>query len=836
MRSRTLGWTRAALHVGLALFFLSMFTFDFWGWGRLFDWIQLRIAADVAAAVLVGSVLLGGALRARTLGVGPVDLPLAAFIAAAAISAVFAGDKAGVLEPVIIVVLVTVWFKLLSHSRAGWALAERPLLFLLVASAGFALRVLYEFIDWYAGTPTSGQGHVTWLSAGAGVLPQGMPYFGLASGATAVGGYLAMLAPPALAWLLLTEHRKTRVLLFGWVALAGTAIWLAQSRSGWLAAAAGCLVLFALAGSRRPTGFGARVAPFLAPAGAALVAVTLLVTITVRGPSTLTRVFIWGDALRHWLDNPLLGAGPGNFVYTQLVHRPDIPLGSLFWQAHSLPLHLLSVLGITGVAAAAWLLVVAIRALHRVWREATGPRRTLVAGYSAGLGAFLIWNAADVRADSFLLWGAAAALLALAIRSPEPVREAIETNGGRASPAYRTLLVVLAASFGAVLLLLERDHLPMNQAARMADDERWEEAAALLHAAAPTSTVGEFYRWQEAYLEARGGDWQRADRDFRALEGHRGWAEQLANAAYAASEAGDSQRAFALAQRALALSPLEARYPLLLARLHQAQAHEPEAAYFYGIALGLEPRWLLSTYWTSGPGASIRERAVDEAVQWLASTGDLVPAARSANLAEIYLTLERVTEAEEVSKKALASLKGGEGVALAAEVGTLLEGSVRDVVARERALFSHAQGPALFYNLLGTAALKRDDVNAAEEAFGRAAKEAFSYSATRVGLSTVALRRGDVPAALREARLAVIYRGEREAQAALGRALVASGQVAEARVHLQLGAQATRAYTTWYGLLAYKRREILPNLLPEVQDLAPDADIETVQRELALLP
>ena len=206
------------------------------------------------------------------------------------------------------------------------------------------------------------------------------------------GGYIAMSLPLAVAWYFAGGKRARWALLALVILLA--AVLVSGSRSAWLAAAIGTLVVMPL---RRIT---PRRGLLLCGVTMATVAVVVMAApdATVRritvsfSTSDLgykARFWFWGAASGMFWDAPLAGVGPGNFQYWSPSYQGDILQSEHGHEsyrneihtlhAHSDPLEVASETGLIGIALMLWML----------WRlrKGRGAERGGLAAYLA-FGAF----------------------------------------------------------------------------------------------------------------------------------------------------------------------------------------------------------------------------------------------------------------------------------------------------------------------------------------------------------------------------------------------------------------------------------------------------------------
>jgi len=333
---------------------------------------------------------------------------------------------------------------LAAAAAAGRARGGRRLLgaALLAAAAG---QLLYGLPRWLGGLET-----VWGVAVGAGDRLQGTfvnpnhlaLYLEMALAVTFAWGWwalgragrvgtppelrVALVAPPALAWLT----------LFAALAFTG-------SRAGLLAALAGVLaqglLLAFRRGPRRRTLAWALVGALAAAAGLGVVAFAgyeeglgRLAATSLHGVAWNERIDVYRATLDLWRLFPWLGTGLGTFLHAfPLVQRPAPD--ELFWRhAHSDPLELLAVAGGVGGALLLVALAAVVVRLVRVLRR--GQRREDRAAALAALGAL-----AAVGLHELADFGLTMPANALALAALVGAASAVPYGGGRrAGAAART--------------------------------------------------------------------------------------------------------------------------------------------------------------------------------------------------------------------------------------------------------------------------------------------------------------------------------------------------------------------------------------------------------------
>jgi len=348
-----------------------------------------------------------------------------------------------------------------------------------------------------------------------------------------VGASLAMLLPIPFALLLFGRDRRLRTLSTLALALGGGTLLLCQSLQA-LMGLGMALLLIAVWRSRwfllaLPLGL-------LGLAGAVLTygpsraALALLSLENPFGIAVVLRLDIWSRALAMVRDMPFTGAGLNTFPLIQTHFYPGLLLGPEP-HAHSLFLGTAVDLGLPGLVALLWLLVVFYVTLVAGYRLSTNRDvQVLLVGLAAGVLAYVghglvdsVTLGAKPVAALFIMLGLAPAVWATSRQRAEEqpaqrgfVRWALRPGGGAtglrlALPAALSLALLLAiALLAPATLSLNLGAIPAHKALVEARTEGWvraQELAAGLSrlqqaaARAPDNVylhdlLGSLYAWQ----------------------------------------------------------------------------------------------------------------------------------------------------------------------------------------------------------------------------------------------------------------------------------------------------------------------------------------------------
>jgi O-antigen ligase len=333
-----------------------------------------RVLVLVLLGIEVARWALSGRIRVRR---SALDLPLLAFVGSAALSSLVAVNRSvaifgtytryeGFLTIATYALLFWLARQAITNRREARALARS-----LIAS-GCVVAVL-AILQSVIATATAG-GHLgeTALSFAGLIRPTST-----LGNANELGILLAMLLPLSLYEILAARSWFGRLMGINATVVLGLALVLTFSRSAWIAAVAGILVVLASRVGRRPrvlatVGIAGLVAVVVIAAGIAgtpilhAVVARLASLISPGTGSAGTRLDIWGDTLRLVAARPIAGWGPDSFGlvfprYASGNWTPGIPID----EAHAQALQVAATQGILGVAAYLWLLVALFVAFWR---------------------------------------------------------------------------------------------------------------------------------------------------------------------------------------------------------------------------------------------------------------------------------------------------------------------------------------------------------------------------------------------------------------------------------------------------------------------------------------
>lgn len=347
----------------------------------------INIAAAVLTALVLQDALFSRRLRWEALSQPAMNALL--LYCAAGLFASLAGKDPSRSLSFFAKDLHKVW--ILGLLLAALSLAPTPQAYKPLA-AGFALVILAGL--WQVATQTTGGD--AWVRAHAFVHPV---TFGEQMVLALLGGLCFWNLPEP------GTSRWARSLPASFLAAAGLALILNQTRSALLGLAAGFLALAAV---------DKRLRRYAAWAAAVGLAVVLLWELMPTGGRSLREMFgqgtlwlpdgklnphlarlgLWKVAIEAFLDNPWTGVGPGNYRSVFMLYFHGGIDGENVWSsAHNLYLHQLAERGLLGLGALAWALF-ALAA--QAWRRARANPNPWTLWAWASMAAFLVMNLTEV--------------------------------------------------------------------------------------------------------------------------------------------------------------------------------------------------------------------------------------------------------------------------------------------------------------------------------------------------------------------------------------------------------------------------------------------------------
>jgi O-antigen ligase/Tfp pilus assembly protein PilF len=365
-------------------------------WRAYADYTLIR--NGVVMLLLASAVWLFLRLRRQWVTAAPLTVALPLFIAVYFFTALVSIQPSRSMDEVWVFGLYAFGLALVAQLAAnGW---PRELFIKTLLLAGSLLMGISLVLVW--------RWYASWLAAAPGQWIPDIAYrLPLANGQAT---YLYLMTFAVLTRLRVTRARLPRMLLAGWLAPAAVLLFLTASRGGWLATAAGLIVL-ALVAIRDAGGFDyvrrlwdrARthktftlllvLIAVLALAGLARLA-AFQIQNPQKGPALLARVEFWVPAWQAFLARPIFGQGPLTFGSAYLRINSVPPYG-FFAHAHSIFFNLLAETGIVGTATFGFLALATFLALWRQVNHVTGEDRAVVVAALAGAVAWAVHSLVD---------------------------------------------------------------------------------------------------------------------------------------------------------------------------------------------------------------------------------------------------------------------------------------------------------------------------------------------------------------------------------------------------------------------------------------------------------
>ena len=581
-----------------------------------------RIRLQGAAATLVAGWLIWKWRRGREAAHTPIDLPIAALLAAALLSTLTSTDGRLSMETVVGAAAGAIAFYFLLDVVRSPTLRSAlvdAVLFVAILACGVGLHRLAR---WYVDLPPALQ-TAAWRSLGREVPP---PRLSLLGNPNTLAAYLVLVLP-------LGVHRWTRIRarlgrLLGAVALlAGLLVLLlTQSRGGVVGLLGAALT--GLWSVRKQIGRRQRAVLIglllLAVVGGGLV--LLQRGFDPSAGSDEVRLECWRVAFVVMRKHPLLGSGPGTFGQQLIRYRDPLRLREEFAHAHSMYFTVAAEMGWLGLLAAGWLAEAFIAALRR--GASPGAGFTLDRASIAGLAGWGVHGLVDSFLDKPAISLLAFLLAALVLSIRGRVSHRPSTR--------RTLALTLTCvALAAATLWINWGFAAFSHARAAAYREDWGTAREWMETAVARDPANWYYRRDLAlaygHLACKEAAW--LEPAIAAYEDHLrrfdAWAPDHANLAALLAEAGEYDRAITAIETARRLDPEEPAYTCLLGRYFEADGRLDEAMDAFSTCLAHAPRLTSASFWQeTSRRAAAMSQILQQAIRQAEKEGDLLGQAR----------------------------------------------------------------------------------------------------------------------------------------------------------------------------------------------------------------
>ncbi|MBI2775664.1 MAG: O-antigen ligase family protein [Chloroflexi bacterium] len=592
---------------------------------------RVRIAGTV---VTLGMLLLWGAVmilrptyRPRTVLAGPIVAATLAFGAA-----VLASQRPRLsLEPALIGVAAALTLLMLTAllriTTIRRLVGSMVMLIPVVISVVYVAAVFAEWVRW-------------WTLVGRLTAPPLRPSFvDLSLGSpNLVATYLILFAPLGAASA--ARRFGTRAAVAS-LLLAGLALFLTGSRSGYLAAAVVALlaviVTFASLGpatreymsrtGRRGIGLAAAAGLVVAVLGF-VAAPGLLARLSFAGADY--RSWFWRSAFELFQGSPLVGTGPGTWAQLKLATVLPTEINAVVPHAHSLVFQTLAEVGLLGAAGLVVLaaaVALRARAVHRAGDQWV---RLEVVAASSGLVGLLVQQGTDYLMNLPAVTLSAALLIAWidgsVARPPRPEGRIARRSAWLAVPATLVLGAVMAAA-APTMLRIGDAMLQANGASEAAASGNWSAALDGYDRAVAGDPDFTLYQIQRGNALAHLGRVEEARAAYASVIDTDLLPGNVIALATLEMETGNFSRSADLARLALRRGQRDPLITLNAGRILEAAGDIQAATTAYAAAIRGDFALAASAYWRAPERVVPLNRVVAEARAERLAAGDLASAA-----------------------------------------------------------------------------------------------------------------------------------------------------------------------------------------------------------------
>ncbi len=375
-----------------------------------------RVVHHLIVTILLSTWLVMLVRQRRSFPRSPLDWPILAYLLVKALATIFAVDPR---------VSVENWWQLGVHTLMFYLLLDvmrtfksdtllKPMFF---AASVVILVGTFEFISWYFGLGWLPIFRQSWFEIGGlrDPFPPTIYRLNFTLGvATYLSGYLALLIPVGLGFLIATRKKDTRQMLIVWLIGAVVVEILSYSRGGILSLAVSLPTLSVLVLASDPSHLQ-RIRALWRDWRVRIIALSVTAAVIVVGIGWASRRFearADSDTLRFdlfrgaWLtglEHPWIGVGPGGFGRAYRLVRTPALAQDHFTSPHDYLLLLWADAGLPGVLALSGLVMVTAWLGYRRWRKAAGRDRLRISGVCAGLLGFSVHNLFDTLGNTPIL-------------------------------------------------------------------------------------------------------------------------------------------------------------------------------------------------------------------------------------------------------------------------------------------------------------------------------------------------------------------------------------------------------------------------------------------------
>jgi O-antigen ligase/tetratricopeptide (TPR) repeat protein len=591
----------------------------------------------------------------------PLDAALPLWVAAFALSLLFNLDASRRILTGLwyMGVYIGLWY-LLQDLLANWKDARKTLVdgLLFIGVLLFALSA----VEWQTAIRATGESLLEYR------------FRGLFGNPNLLGTFLAILILVAVGRLAALRSRVGRVILAAYVLIGALLLFLTDSRSAWLGTGAGLLawVLLMRGGAvvmgfwrsrllwKRASVIGAGLTLLLI--GAVGVG-WMLRSFTSDGRGLAQRPELFNAAVQMFLAKPLTGQGLFTFG-RHLPHYISQPPQTVHSHAHNVVMQIAGELGNVGMAAGLATVVLMARAAWLAGRQMTGSARAEWSGAAAAIVGLLVIHLLDVTSMLPIIAIIGMIVLCIATTLPQPIPVTVP----QAKLARNWGLVGIWVVLFAAGLWDTQSYTRYNRiVAGVYDAPEYAQVATALQPVADGDPAMPIYPAQQAFLwglAAHEGD---ADAQQQAIAAYEHavtlepyYAPYYANLGALYWNAGDTERALSIMQRAAELAPGAWQMQYNLAVAAEALGREDIARAAYAQAFVADPDMDLLPGWGQTPlqaeiSHPLDAHSVYARIVLLAEAGEI-----DAAIALWDAELAHINEVRELMPRILVALMAGD--------------------------------------------------------------------------------------------------------------------------------------------------------------------------------